>query len=167
MTQNFKVVIDELKNITTVNLIANASSILEKILWAMIAIFGTLFIYQNIDAQLRYWNENPALVTKQTVKLSDMPVPSVTFCHKGLQKYGPVERLANMINPEKTIPKEVFQIRNEFLKMQFLKIKDYLEREDFCSWLFGDKRNYDGILREISFDKQDLLKSQVCHNLSH
>ena len=158
---------DELKNITTVNLIANASSILEKILWAMIAIFGTLFIYDVVVIQLDYWNENPTLVTKQLVKLSNMPVPSVTFCHKGLQKYGPVERLVNMIDPEKTIPKEVFEIRNEFLKQQFKMINDNLEKEDYCSWLFGltiDQKIDNPILREIPSDKQDLIKSecQVC-----
>ena len=66
-----------------------------------------------------------------------MPLPSMTFCHKGLQKYGSIERLANFIDPEKDIPKEVFAVRNEFLKIQFQKIKNDLEGTNFCDWLFG------------------------------
>ena len=154
-------VTNELRNITTVNLIANTTSILEKILWALIAICGTLFIYDVVVIQLDNWNANPTLVTKQLVKLSDMPVPSLTFCHKGLQKYGPLERLANMIDPEKTIPKEVFEIRNEYLKQEFQKIKDNLEKKDFCSWILGlneDVRKDKLILMEISSDEEDLFK---------
>ena len=155
---------EELKNITTVNLISNASSVLEKILWALIAIFGTWFIYDVVVIQLNNWNENPSLVTKQLVKLSDMPVPSLTFCHKGLQKYGPLERLANMIDPEKTIPKEVFEIRNEYLKQEFQKIKYNLEKKDFCSWLLGlneDVRKDYLILMEIPSEDLFKLKCEV------
>ena len=156
--QNLK---DEFRNITTLNLIASTSSVLEKIFWALIAICGTLFIYDVVVIQLDNWNENPSLVTKQLVKLSDMPVPSLTFCHKGLQKYGPLERLANMIDPEKTIPKEVFEIRNEYLKQEFQKIKHNLEKKDFCSWLLGlneDVRKDKLNLMEVSSDGEDMFK---------
>ena len=164
MAPKLRHVKEELKNITTVNLIANTSCVLEKILWALIAICGTLFIYDVVVIQLDNWNENPSLVTKQLVKLSDMPVPSLTFCHKGLQKYGPVERLANMIDPEKTIPKEVFEIRNEYLKQEFQKIKDNLEKKDFCSWLLGLKKDVRKdylILMEIPSEDLFKLKCEV------
>ena len=167
MAPTFGDVKDELKNITTVNLIANASSILEKILWSLIAICGTLFIYDVVVIQLDYWNENPILVTKQIVKLSDMSVPSMTFCHKGLQKYGPVERLVNMIDPEKLIPQEVIEVRNEFLKLQFQGINKNLEKADFCLWLFSlvnDIKRDNPILRDMPLDEEHLFKSEceVC-----
>ena len=40
---------EELANITTLNLITSSGSILEKILWALIAIGGTIFIYNVVD----------------------------------------------------------------------------------------------------------------------
>ena len=139
MAAKFQRIKEELRNFTTVNLIADASSILEKVFWALIAILGTLFIIDVVVIQLDYWRENPILVTKQTLKLSDMPLPSMTFCHKGLQKYGIVERLGNYIDPEKEIPEEVFNVRNEFIEVQFKRIvKD--SGINFCEWLF-DKNN--------------------------
>lgn len=126
---------EELTNITSLNLIANAKSILEKILWALIAICGSLFIYDVVYIQLENWRTNPILATKEIKKLSDMPLPAVAFCHKGLVKYGPVERLANFIDPDKNVPKPILSIRNEFLKVQFQKVKDRIDRSDFCKWL--------------------------------
>lgn len=150
---------EELKNITTINLISNATSILEKILWVLIAIFGSLFIYDVVVIQLENWRQNPSLVTKEMRKLSDLPVPSVTFCHKGLQKYGLVENLANLIDPEKNLPREVLAIRNEFLKAQFQKIKSDIDILDFCrmlSYLEGDEREDNPILR----GQEDMYESE-------
>ena len=131
---------DEVANIRTLDLILKPSSFLEKIFWAILAIYGTYFIvYDVFYVQLVYWQENPALLTKENIKLSEMPLPSVTFCHKGLQKYGAVERLANYIDPEKKVPKEIVGIRNEFLKVEFQKGKERMKDGDFCDWLFGLK----------------------------
>ena len=163
MPPNKEAVKEELRNITTVNLIASTSNILEKLLWALIAIFGTWFIYEVVSIQFDFWNENPILVTRQMVKLSDMPLPAMTLCHKGLHKYGPVESFGNYIDPEKEIPKEVFAIRNEFIMAQFEKIKGKLEGTDFCEWLFdlkGDKRKDHPILRGKSLIQINKLKEE-------
>ena len=131
---------DEVANIRTLDLILKPSSFLEKIFWAILAIYGTYFIaYDVFYVQLVYWQENPALLTKENIKLSEMPLPSVTFCHKGLQKYGAVERLGNFIDPKKTVPKEIVGIRNEFLKVEFQKVKERMKGipGDFCDWLFN------------------------------
>ena len=129
---------DEVANIRTLDLILKPSSFLEKIFWAILAIYGTYFIvYDVFYVQLVYWQENPALLTKENIKLSEMPLPSVTFCHKGLQKYGAVERLGNFIDPKKTVPKEIVGIRNEFLKVEFQKVKKRLKGADYCEWLFS------------------------------
>ena len=139
MTANLEHLKDELRNITTLNLIASTSSILEKIFWALIAIFGTLFIYDVVYIQLDYWQENPSLVTKEILPLSNLPLPSITFCHKGFQKYGPVETLANFIDPNRKVPKEILSIRNEFLKVQFHEIKKHTNGTNYCEWLFNLK----------------------------
>ena len=129
---------EELTNITTLNFNSSSSNIFEKILWAFkIAIGGTIFIYNVVDIQLDNWKDNPVLVTKVTKKLADLPLPAVTFCHKGLQKYGLVEHLGNYIDPEKKVPKEVVAIRNEFLKVQFKQVKDRMKGRNFCKWLFN------------------------------
>ena len=164
---------DELRNITTLNLIANTSSILEKIFWALIAICGTLFIYDVVYIQLQNWQENPSLATKEIQHLSNMPIPSFTFCHKGFQKFGPVENLANFIKPEKGVPKEVLSIRNEFLKVQFLKIKHRIDKgSNYCEWLFNLKTDEELdhlVLRYILpgpgfVDRKNLLKKCLVRN---
>ena len=66
-----------------------------------------------------------------------MPLPAVTFCHKGLHKYGPVERLLNFIDPEKNVPKDILAIQNQFLKVKFQEIKKRLYGGNFCWWLFS------------------------------
>ena len=154
---------EELTNVTTLNLITKTSSILEKILWGMIAICGTIFIYHVVDIQLQNWRDNPILSTKITKKLADMPLPAVTFCHKGLHKYGLVEHLGNYIDPEKKVPKEVVAIRNEFLKVEFLKIKDRMNGKNFCEWLFdlqNDEKDDNPIISHIKSDDRDALKAK-------
>ena len=163
MARKKEAVKEELRNITTLNLIASTSNVLEKLLWALIAIFGTLFIYEVVVIQLDFWNENPILISRQTTNLADMPLPSMTFCHKGLQKYGPVEQLANWIDPEKKIPTEVLAIRNEFLSIQYSKINKYeLEGTDSCEWLFnleGDRKVDNLILRGRNSEELSDIKS--------
>ena len=154
---------EELTNITTLNLITSSGSMLEKILWAMVAIGGTIFIYNVVDLQLDNWRDNPALVTKVTRKLADMPLPAVTFCPKAMQKYGLVERLGNYIDPEKKVPKEVVAIRNEFLKVEFQKIKKRMKGKPFCKWLFGlksDEKLDNPILNQISSEERDTMKDK-------
>ena len=64
-----------------------------------------------------------------------MPLLSVMFCHKGLQKYAAAEKLGNYIDPEKKDPKQIVGIRNKFLKVEFQKIKERMKSSDFCDWL--------------------------------
>ena len=154
---------EELTNITTLKLITSSRSILEKILWALVAIGGTIFIYNVVGIQLDNWRDNPALITKVTKKLADMPLPAVTFCHKGLHKYGLVEHLGNYIDPEKKVPKEVVAILNEFLKVEFQKIKDQLKGKTFCDWLFSlrkAEKDDNFILSQIPSNKTHTMKAQ-------
>ena len=114
---------EELNNITSFNLISNSQNIIEKILWAAIAILGTIFIYNVVSTQLQYWEYHPSVTSLQTMQLNDFELPAVTFCHKGLQKYSIVERFANYIDTEKNVPEEFFKIRNIGMKVQIIHEK--------------------------------------------
>ena len=157
---------EELTNIRTLDLVSRTTSILEKIFWAIIAISGTIFIYDVVVIQLENWRDNPTLATTVTKRLQDLPLPAVTFCHKGLQKYGLVEHLGNHINPEKEVPIEVLAIRNEFLKVQFQRVNDLLNGKNFCEWLFqlrSDERLDNIILKKV--DKEWKAKCIVSAQL--
>ena len=165
---------DELRAITALNFIAKSSNIIEKIFWATLAISGTIFIYDAVTSQLETWKSNPILKTKERIELKDLPILDLTFCHKAMLKYGPAERFLNDINPKvDKIPKEVLAIRNEYLKVQFEKIKDQIGDRDFCDWLFdkkvfsNDRYNDHIILSQITSDEIKKLNSscKVCIRL--
>lgn len=152
---------DELRSISSLNFIAKSSNFIEKIFWATIAICGTLFIYDAMKSQLESWNSNPILKTQETLELKDLPIPDITLCHKAMLKYGPAERLINFIEPEKDVPKEVLAIRNEFLKVQFEKVKDQFGSKDFCQWLFNlekDQKEDNIILSKINNKEFETLQ---------
>ena len=159
---------EELTTIRTLDLISKARSILEKIFWAVIAISGTIFIYDVVFLQLENWRDNPTLMTTVTKRLADLPLPAATFCHKGFQKYGVVEHLGNYIHPEKKLPREVLAIRNEFLKVQYQKINKFQSGKDFCEWLFtlrGAEKLHNPILSQIPVDERDAWKTKCIVSL--
>ena len=161
---------EEMRNARTFDLVSKTTNLLEKFFWAFIAIFGTIFIYQVVKFQWQNWDDNPTLLTTETKKLSDMPLPAVTFCHIGLHKYGLVEKLANFIDPEKKIPKEVVAVRNEFLKVQFNRAKDTLGSQGFCQWLFGLKGNEkedNPIINQILDDQRESKETECIVSLVH
>ena len=155
---------EELTNIRTLDLISRTTSILEKIFWAIIAISGTIFIYDVVVIQLQNWKDNPTLATTVTKQLQDLPLPAITFCHKGLQKYGLVEHLGNQIDPEKELPKEVLGVRNEFLKVQYQRIDEFLNGKTICEWLFQLK--IDELKDNIILNKVDDKKWKSKCNVS-
>ena len=114
-----------------------------------------------MKSQLESWNSNPILKTQETLELKDLPIPDITLCHKAMLKYGPAERLINFIEPEKDVPKEVLAIRNEFLKVQFEKVKDQFGSKDFCQWLFNlekDQKEDNIILSKINNKEFETLQ---------
>ena len=126
---------EQLRAILSIKLISSANSVLEKLLWTIISIGGSIYISYIVMQQFNYWNENPVLVTKGSKKLSDIALPAVTFCHKGMQKFSLVERLMNYIDPEKEIPDEAYAIRNTAIKSQFISASKELgfdNNYDFC-----------------------------------
>ena len=132
---------DQLKAILSLKLIYTTKSLLEKLFWIIISLGGTIYISYIVVSQFNYWNENPVLITKGSMPLSELKLPAITFCHKGAQKFGFVERFVNYLDLNKTIPEEIFGIRNEVIKSYVLKItKNLGSGIDFC----GVRKDYAG-----------------------
>ena len=125
---------EELDGITTLNLFLNSTNILEKLLWVTIAILGTLFIYDIVFAQLTYWQMHPDVTIYGRKKLAKIVPPAITLCSSGLQKFGVFERLANYIDPNKSVPYEILAIRNEGITLDFLEFNLHPSINDNSLW---------------------------------
>ena len=151
----------ELFNIRTINLSSSAKNIAEKVLWASIAILGTIWIGSIGMSQLNFWNENPVLVTKGVKSLSDLNKPTITLCHKGMQNFGFVERMANYIDTTKEIPKEVFEIRNVAIKSQYLRFRQNKNIDlqgNFCEIIKSKKIFHDQFPEHDGCEVRDLTR---------
>ena len=91
----------ELRNITTIDLAFQAKNILEKTLWAIIGIIGTVWVFYFVGIQFKLWEQHPSLVTKIDYELADVSYPAITVCSKGSTKYAIAERLGNYIDSSK------------------------------------------------------------------
>ena len=98
-----QIIFDELRNITTVDLVYNARCFFEKLLWATIGIIGTIWAFVFFESQFKLWNESPWLTTRAHVHLSEVKYPAITFCSDGATKYAIAETLGNYIDPLKTM----------------------------------------------------------------
>ena len=97
--------------------------ILEKLLWAFIGITGTIWAIYFISFNFNHWNENPAVMSKKHMKLSDLKYPAMTICTEGSTKLSIAERLGNYLDTSQKIRvKLIFEFRIWF-KHQFLKVK--------------------------------------------
>ena len=125
--------IEQFKGILSFKLIISSKSKAEKLFWFLIAFGGTAYILYIVASQFIYWKDNPTLITKGKLSLSDIEPPAVTFCHKGVQKYALLERLGNFIDPTKGLPIEIINVRNEAIKAQLFQLKEnFSPRVDIC-----------------------------------
>ena len=124
----------EINEILSIRLVNSTRYLLEKLFWLSIAIVGSVYIVHIVQNQLKFWNENAVLITQGTRKLSELKKPAITFCHQGAQKYAFIERFVNYIDVYKTIPKEIYEIRNQAIKLQVLKLKGQDVGDEFCDF---------------------------------
>ena len=96
----------ELRNITTIDLAFQAKNILEKTLWAIIGIIGTVWVFYFVGIQFSLWEQHPSIVTKIDYELADVSYPAITVCSKGSTKYAIAERLGNYIDSSKVRVKD-------------------------------------------------------------
>ena len=109
---------DQVKSFTSVDFVSKTSSVIEKLMWITIAISGTIFCWHTFGIQMVNWTEFPVLKTKETLDLSEMTSPAITFCPKGISEFAVFEGLGNQLDlDKKPLPSEVLFIRNEVVKM--------------------------------------------------
>ena len=82
---NKQALFNELKGITTIDLAFRSASILEKIMWMIILLIGTIWASYFIQLQFVIWDQQPSIIIKSdNVKLSDLNYPAMTFCSKAV-----------------------------------------------------------------------------------
>ena len=119
-----KPLIDQFKSFTTFDFICNASSLLEKIFWAVIAVGGTWWIGNIVILTLNHWNEQIFLTSKSNKELSGLTAPAVSFCSKEMSEYTLLERLGNYLDPNSlNLPEAAFVIRSEALKKYLTEVQ--------------------------------------------
>ena len=85
---------------------------MEKLLWAFIGITGTVWAIYFISFNFNHWNENPAVMSKKLMKLSDLKYPAMTICSEGSTKFSIAERLGNYLDTSQNIRvKLIFEFR--------------------------------------------------------
>ena len=100
MVFSAKDLVEEILNIRTFELTKTAANIIERIIWILIAIAGTIWFISFMVSQFTLWNNHKTVVSKAELKLSDIDYPSVSVCSKSANKYGIVEKLGNNLNPK-------------------------------------------------------------------
>ena len=110
MKGSSKVLMDEIKDITSIGLATKATSILEKVLWITILLIGTLWACYFITIQFELWDAQPFIVTKADVSLAELSYPAMTICSHGSTKYAIAERLGNYIDPESDVLEKALSI---------------------------------------------------------
>ena len=106
MVLSAKDLVEEVLNIRTIELTKTAANIIERIIWILIAIAGTIWFISFMVSQVTLWNNHKTVVSKAELKLSDIDYPSVSVCSKSANKYGIVEKLGNNLNPNANLDVE-------------------------------------------------------------
>ena len=115
--------INELKGIKSLDLVANAANVLEKLAWGAVFIPGILWAAYFLLNQFKSWQVNPSIISNINKKLSDIPNPAITFCSQSSTKFAIAEQLGNYLNPSQNLSDEFLEIRNVFTKYS---TKEYL-----------------------------------------
>ena len=110
---------DELKNIRTIELAYQKNLFLERIFWAVLGILGVAWAFYFVPSNLEVWKNNPSIVSKGNVDLSEIDYPAITIAPSGITKFAIAERLTNYLKPEK-IPDELKQIKSLLFKCAVL-----------------------------------------------
>ena len=109
---------NQIKSFTSIDFVSKTSNVIEKLLWIAIAICGTIWIWSTFASQMESWNEHPVMKNKETLELSEMTSPAISFCPKAISEFAVFEGLGNQLDLDnKPLPSEVLSIRNEVVKM--------------------------------------------------
>ena len=115
-----KELIEELKNIRTIELACIAINVLERIFWGILGFLGLAWAFYFIPSNIQIWLDNPSIITKGEFDLSDIKYPAITIKPFGIPKYAITERLANYIKPDK-LPIQLRPIRNSLFQCAMIE----------------------------------------------
>ena len=101
---NSKILVDELRGITTIDLVFKATNLLEKICWLIILLIGTIWACYFITLQFKLFQESPYIVSKADTN-ADLYYPAMTVCSGGSTKYAIAERMGNYIKSKSEVLK--------------------------------------------------------------
>ena len=104
-------------NFTSLEFVSKASNLIEKLIWIIISVCGTVWIGNIVLIQVTQWIENPVLLRQENLDLSDMTYPAVTFCPKTISEFSIAEGFGNFLDLNKSLPSQAVSIRNEAVKM--------------------------------------------------
>ena len=138
-TRLFKELFAELRNITTIDLACKAASVLEKILWIIIFISGTVWAVYFISVQFISFDENASVLIQGNSEEIELKYPAITICPKVSTKYGIAERLANYIDPDQ-LPEKFMQLKNGFFAcgLGTLSPSEIAKKYDDVTWVEND-----------------------------
>ena len=105
----------EVKSIKAIDLACKGVNVFERLFWIIIGFTGFVWAFWFIPDQVQLWNDNPSIITKNNVELSDIEYPAITIAPPGSTKYAIAERLGNYLNPE-NIPDGASKMVNIYLK---------------------------------------------------
>ena len=154
-----KELIEELKNIRTIELACITVNVLERIFWGILGILGLAWAFYFIPSNVQIWLDNPSIITKGEFDLSDIKYPAITIKPFGIPKYAIAERLANHINPDK-LPIQLRQIRNLLFQCGMVEhekdeLKSDLERfmifQNECLYNFKMSKNDELVCKVFTF----------------
>ena len=81
------------------------------------------FIKYNIE------DDNPLVERGLNIDLSDVDYPAITICSEQTTKYALAERLANYLDPQKSLPDLLIKLKKKFLDAA---LDQYLNYEFSC-----------------------------------
>ena len=113
MTTSCQEVLAELRNVTTIDLTYKAVSTLEKIIWGLIGVTGTVWAVYFISLQFLSWEENPSILLQGNINEAKIKYPAITICPKVAPIYAIAERLGNFIDPS-NVPQELMSLRHDY-----------------------------------------------------
>ena len=147
----FKEPFTELRNITTIDLACKAASVLEKILWMIIFISGTVWAVYFISVQFISFDENASVLIQGNSEEIELKSPAITICPTVSTKYGIAERLANYIDPYQ-LPEKFLQLKNGFFTcgLGTLSPSELSKKYDDIAWVENDYSSGSNKIRTFS-----------------
>ena len=133
---------NQLYHFTCLDFVSKASNIIEKLIWIIISVCGTVWIGSVLFIQVTQWIENPVLLRHENLDLSDMTYPAVTFCPKTISEFSIAEGFGNFLDLNKPLPSQAVSIQNEAVKMYWRKKLPYVGCTNWMKTYVNSLANY-------------------------